>query len=99
MENNSSKLFKEECDKCENYGHRSSDCWGSINKNYNRNNNKTSRNTRFNGECKNFGKRGHKAVECLEKKCKEKEYIVNNIFVGYTLCGEVQEENNKEYIK
>ena len=44
----------------------------------------------------NCGKRGHRASDCWEKKGKRKEYDVDNLFVGATFCGEVQEENDKE---
>ena len=37
----------------------------------------------------NFGKIGHIEVDCWVKK--EKDDDVNNLFVGDTLCGEVQE--------
>ena len=76
-----------------------SDCWVNINKNYNRNGNNFSRNPRFNGECNNCGKRGHRAVDCSAKEGKEKYDDIKNLFVGATLCGEDQEESNKEDLK
>ena len=39
------------------------------------------------------------AVDCLDKKVKEKENDFNKLFVGAKLCGEVQEDNNEEYLK
>ena len=50
------------------YGHIASDCCGVSNKSYNRNDNKTARNPRFNRECNNCGKRGHKAADYWSKK-------------------------------
>ena len=93
------KFFKGECNKCGKYGHRASDCWGNCNKNGNRNNNKTAENPLFNGEWNNCGQRGHKAVDFWEKKGKEKDDDVDNLFVEATICGEFQEENNEEEIK
>ena len=87
--NKSSKYFKGECNNRGSYGHRASKCWG--NKNDNRSDNKTAINPRFNRECNNCGKRGHKAVDCWAKKGKEKDDEVDNLFVGATFCGEVQE--------
>ena len=60
--NKNSKFFKGKYKKCGKYGHRASDHWGDNNDK--RNENKTSRNPRFNRECNNCGKRSHKAVDC-----------------------------------
>ena len=46
------------------------------------------------GECNNCGKRGHRAVDCLAKKGKEKDDDIKNLFVRATFYGEVKEENN-----
>ena len=64
--------------------------------NENINNNNTERNPHFNGECKNCDKRGHRDADCWEKKVKQKDDDVDNLFLGAKLCGEVQEENDKE---
>ena len=69
---------------------------GKEKQNDNRKYNKTARNPRFNGECNNCRKRGHKAVGCWAKQVKEKDGDVDNLFVGATFCGEVQEDNNEE---
>ena len=90
---------KGECKHCENYSHISSECWVNINKNDNRNLNKTARNTHFNGECNNCGKRASRYIDCCTKKVKYKDNDVDNLFMGATLCGEFREENNVEYIE
>ena len=61
---NNSKFFKEECNKCDKYGHRASDCWVNNNKKNNRNEKNTAENTCFNWECNTCGKRFHTAVYC-----------------------------------
>ena len=94
--NKNNKLFKGGCKKCGKFCHRALDCWVNNNKNNNINENRTARKPRFNGECKNCGKRVHKAVDCWAKKGKEKDDDVDNLFMGATLCGEVQEDNNEE---
>ena len=81
---------------CGKYVHIVSDCWCNNNRNHNRNNNKTARNPHINRECNNCGKRGHRAVDGWTNKVKDKDDDVDNLFVGDTLCGEVQEENNEE---
>ena len=83
--NKNSKFFKGECNKCGNYVHRASECWG--NKNENRNYNKTARKPHFNRECNKCGKRGHRADGCCSKKGKDKENNVDNLFVGATFYG------------
>ena len=85
--NRTSKFFKDNCNKYCKYGHIVSDCWENNNKTDNRNDNKTSRKTCFNGEFKNCGKRGHKAVYCWSKKGKKKDDDISNLFVGATFCG------------
>ena len=50
----------------------------------------TARNPHLKTECNNSGKRYHRAADCWEKKGKEKDNDVDNLFVGFTLCGEVQ---------
>ena len=97
--NNNGKFFKVECNKCSKYGQGASYFWGNSNKNDNINNNKTARNLRFNGECNNRGKRGHRDADCCANKGKERYDDTDNLFVGAKLCGEVQEENNEEDIK
>ena len=53
---NNSKFFKEECNKCDKYGHTASDCWVNNNKTDNRNEHKTARKTCFYWECNICGK-------------------------------------------
>ena len=60
-------------------------------KNENRNDNKTERKPRFNRECNNCDKRGHRAADCWAKIGEQKYDDVDNLFVGATLCGEFQE--------
>ena len=36
------------------------------------------------------------AADCWDKKVKQKDDEVENLFVGSTLCGEFQEEKDKE---
>ena len=76
-----------------------SDCWVNNNENNNRNGNNFSRKSRFNRECKNYGKRGHRAVDCSAKEGKEKDNDPKNLFVGATFCGEDQDDKNEEDLK
>ena len=39
------------------------------------------------------------SVDCCAKKGRDKEDDIDNLFVGATFCGEVQEVNNEEDIK
>ena len=58
---NNGRFFKGKCNKCVKYGHIESDCWGNSNKvNENRNENKNNRKPRFDRECDNCGKIGHR---------------------------------------
>ena len=59
-----SKLFKGMYNKCDKYDHRAAYSQGNENKG---NENKNNRKPRFNGECNNCGKKGHRAVDCWLK--------------------------------
>ena len=92
--NKNRKWFKGKWNKCGRCGHRVSDWWVNNNKNYNINDNKTTRKPCFNEECSKCGKIRQKDAGFGAKKGKEKDDDLENLFVGATLCGEVQEDNN-----
>ena len=97
--NNNIKLCKGRFNECGKYGHRASYCLVISNKNYNRNDNKAARNPCFSEKSNSVGKRGQKSVDCWAKKGKKKDNDVETLFMGAILCGEVQDNNNEEYLK
>ena len=88
---NKGEFFKGTCNKCGKYDHKAYDCWGNENKGHK---NKNKGKPHFKRELHNCGKKGHKVVDCWEKN-EDKEYDVDNLFVGSKFCGEVSDINNE----